>query len=198
MKKRKKKIQKKNNYFSLFNNLKLENIKSPFLNQITQKSKKIMPKYGSESKNKNNIKYNNSIKLRNRVANNLYYKSLKRNSFDNFINGKQIIYENDKIKSSQKIVNLYENTFKDIVLNSNKKEKISPSPIKRKSIIIGLFKNSAKKKLDNSFKKQEIHLPPIFNFHNELTNSNRIEKKSKNFLNYNFKYINNRYNLKNI
>ena len=192
---------KKNNYFSLFNSLKLDNIKSPFLNQVSQRSKKIIliPQYNSETKNKNNYKYINNIKLKNRVINNqLYNKSLKRNSFDNFINGKQIIYENDKIKSSQKIVNLYENTFKDIVLNSNKKEKISPSPIKRKSIIVGLFKNSAKKKLDNSFKKQEIHLPPIFNFHNELTNSNRIEKKSKNFLNYNFNYINNRYNLKKI
>jgi hypothetical protein len=83
-------------------------------------------------------------------------------------------------------------------LNNKKKEKISPSPIKRKSIIIGLFKNSAKKKLNNSLKKNEIQLPPIFNFHNELTNSNKIEKKSKNIFNYNYRHINNRYNLKKI
>ena len=192
---------KKNNYFSLFNSLKLENIKSPFLNQVTQKSKKIIliPQYNSETKNKNNYKYNNNIKIKNRVINNQYYnKSLKRNSFDNFINGKQIIYENDEFKSSKRIVNLYENTFKDIVLNNKKKEKISPSPIKRKSIIIGLFKNSAKKKLNNSLKKKEIQLPPISNFHNELTNSNKIEKKSKNIFNYNYRHINNRYNLKKI
>ena len=176
---------KKNNYFSLFNSLKLDNIKSPFLNQVSQRSKKIIliPQYNSETKNKNNYKYINNIKLTNRVINNqLYNKSLKRNSFDNFINGKQIINENDDYKSSKRIVNLYENTFKDIVLNNKKKEKISPSPIKRKSIIIGLFKNSAKKKLNNSLKKNEIQLPPIFNFHNELTNSNKIEKKSKLFL----------------
>ena len=192
---------KKNNYFSLFNSLKLDNIKSPFLNQVSQRSKKIIliPQYNSETKNKNNYKYINNIKLKNRVINNqLYNKSLKRNSFDNFINGKQIINENDDYKSSKRIVNLYENTFKDIVLNNKKKEKISPSPIKRKSIIIGLFKNSAKKKLNNSLKKNEIQLPPIFNFHNELTNSNKIEKKSKNIFNYNYRHINNRYNLKKI
>ena len=192
---------KKNNYFSLFNSLKLDNIKSQFLNQVSQRSKKIIliPQYNSETKNKNNYKYINNIKLKNRVINNqLYNKSLKRNSFDNFINGKQIINENDDYKSSKRIVNLYENTFKDIVLNNKKKEKISPSPIKRKSIIIGLFKNSAKKKLNNSLKKNEIQLPPIFNFHNELTNSNKIEKKSKNIFNYNYRHINNRYNLKKI
>ena len=192
---------KKNNYFSLFNSLKLDNIKSPFLNQVSQRSKKIIliPQYNSETKNKNNYKYINNIKLKNRVINNqLYNKSLKRNSFGNFINGKQIINENDDYKSSKRIVNLYENTFKDIVLNNKKKEKISPSPIKRKSIIIGLFKNSAKKKLNNSLKKNEIQLPPIFNFHNELTNSNKIEKKSKNIFNYNYRHINNRYNLKKI
>ena len=192
---------KKNNYFSLFNSLKLDNIKSQFLNQVSQRSKKIIliPQYNSETKNKNNYKYINNIKLKNRVINNqLYNKSLKRNSFDNFINGKQIINENDDYKSSKRIVNLYENTFKDIILNNKKKEKISPSPIKRKSIIIGLFKNSAKKKLNNSLKKNEIQLPPIFNFHNELTNSNKIEKKSKNIFNYNYRHINNRYNLKKI
>ena len=191
---------KKNNYFPLFNSLKLENIKNPFLNQITQKSKKIIliPKYNSESKNKNKYKFNNNIKLRNRVINNKYYKSLKRNSFDNFISEKQIIFENDEFKSSKKIVNLYENTFKDIILNYKGKEKISPSPIKRKSIIIGLSKNINKKKLDNSFKKQEFQLPPIFNFHIELTNSNKKEKKSKNISNYKFGNIINRYKLKNI
>ena len=177
--------KKRINYFSLFNSLKLENFKKPYLNHITQKSKKIilLPIYKSETKN--NKKYNKSMEPKNRILKNIYYKPFKRKSFDNFINGSQ------EETSSKRIVNLYENTFKDIVLNSQKKERLPYSPIKRKIIIKGIFKNSAKKNANNNnFKKNHFQLPPISNFHND--------KNGQNIFKYDFKNINNRYKIANI
>ena len=204
-KNRDKKEQKKCNYFSLFNSLKIENNKIPFINQITHKSKKIilLPKY---DKNKNHFinkrKYNNSVESNiiknNNIRNNNYnYSMNNRKSIDYFTKEDQIIYEKDEFNSAKRIVNLYENSFKDFDINKKEKDKIIPKTTKRKSGIEIFFKNIEQKKLYNSPKKK-LRLPPIFNFHNEIINSNKNGNKIKNNFQCNFKIINNRYKNDNI
>ena len=193
-----KRDQKKINYFSLFNNLKLEEKKKPLFNQINQKSKKIMilPKYKSE--NISNRLYHKSIELKNNIIiNNPYFKSLQRKSFDNFINEKKKINKNDENNnSSKKIINLYENTFKDIVLNSKEKIEISPKKQKRKSVING--SNINKKNININIKKKQFQLPPIFNIHNEFKNNNTDNKICQSIFKYDFNLVNNRYKNNNL
>ena len=185
------KDQKKINYFCLFNTLKSESIKKPLFNQITQRSKKIIIFPSNKSDNKSIKIYRNNNELRNRVINNHYYRSLKRQSFDNCINGKKLINEKNE-SSSKRIINLYENTFKDIVLNSKEKNKISPNKKKRKSVMMGY--NIRNKNINVSINKKQFQLPPIFNFHNsELRNSHTNNKICSNIFKYDFIHVNNRY-----
>ena len=190
------KDQKKINYFYLFNTLKSESIKKPLFNQITQRSKKVILFPSNKSDNKSIKIYRNNNDLKNRVIHNRYYKSLKRQSFDNCLSRKKIINEKND-NSSKRIVNLYENTFKDIVLNSKEKIKISPNKKKRKSVMMGY--NIRKKDINVSINKKQFQLPPIFNFHNsELRNSHTNNKICSNIFKYDFIHVNNRYNKNNL
>ena len=193
-KRNREKESKKINYCSLLKSLKLGNDINSFGNPIYEESKKeiILTSDKSESKINKNIKINNhSLDYKNKIHNNKnYFKSVKMKSFDNFINRNQ-----DESNSSNRIVNLYENTFKDLVLANKEKEKLYPSPKKkRKSVITGIFKNIPKQSLNSSLKKKKFMLPPIFNFHNDIIN-NKNEKMCKDFFKYDFKFVNNRYKI---
>ena len=117
-------------------------------------------------------------------------------SFENVINRNK-----NECITSTKIINLYENTFKNIISSTKEKRKISPSlPKKRKSVITGNFKNIAKKSLNYSPPKKKFELPRIYNFHsNDIINinSNKYDKIGKDIFKYDFKYdfYNNRYKI---
>ena len=194
-----KREQNSSNFCSLISSLKLESDKMPLINRITHKSKKliILPKFHIKNKGNSlsNKKYNNSMGnciTENKNARNNYSLN-KRKSIDFFTKDTQIIYENDEYKSKKNsnIVNLYENSFKDMDINIKEKEKRIPKTIKKKRIISGMFKNFMQKRANNISKKR-IVLPPL-NIHNEILNLNKNEKTGKKNLNYNFKLVNNRY-----
>ena len=195
-KKTSKKEPKRINYYSLLNELNLENDnnnKIPFINKFIPESKKeiIISKDNSESKVKK--KNNYILDFKGRIHKNNYFKSVKMKSFENVINKNQ-----DECITS-KIINLYENTFKNLISSKKEKRKISPSlPKKRKSVITGLFKSIDKKYLNNSPPKKKFELPPIYNFHsNDIMNinNNKYEKMGKDIFKYDFKVYNNRYKI---
>ena len=175
-----KKENKKINYYYLINNLKSDNIKNPFFNKILKTSKKInLASNDKKSYSKDNKKYNNSLEYKFKIYNNNYYKSEKRKSFDNL---KNQIYDNNNC-SSRRIINLYEDAFKDLVLKTNENEKISPRK-KRKSVFDEICKKLEKKSFNNSPKKNKFQLPSILNFNNGMIN---IHNNEKNFCNNFFK-----------
>ena len=110
---------------------------------------------------------------------------------------KKKINKNDENNNSSKnIINLYENTFKDIVLNSKEKIEISPKKQKRKSVIKG--SNLNKKNININIKKKQFQLPPIFNIHNEFKNNNTDNKIYQSIFKYDFNLVNNRYKNNNL
>ena len=185
------KDKNKINYVSLFNSLKIENGKSSLFSPTTKKSKKfvILPKYKTESKGKR--KNNYSIDFNNRI--NPLSKD-NRKSFD--ISPKIYkIYDNNNFNSSTKIINLFEKSFKNLLNNNidNNKIKETHSPTKRKSDISRLFKSIEQNHINLNLRKDKLKLPPIFNFRDEIFNSNKKEKKSNDIFQYNYKFVNNRY-----
>ena len=194
-----KRESKRVNYYSLINELKLENDnnnKIPFINKFIPESKKeiMISRDKSESKIK---KKSNIIDYKNLVHKNNYFRSVKMKSFENVINRNK----DECITTSKKIINLYENTFKNIISSTKEKRKISPSlPKKRKSVITGIFKNITNKNLNYSPPKKKFELPCIYNFHsNDIININsfKYEKMGKDIFKYDFKYdfYNNRYKI---
>ena len=188
------------NFCSLISSHKMENNKIPLIDTITHKSKKllILPKFNNNKKGTSllNKKIYNSVgnyMTDNKNDRNKNYYSLnKRKSIDFFTKDTQIIYENDEFNSkNNNIVNLYENSFKDVEINSKEKERKIPNTIKKKRGISGFFRNFIQKKANNNSKKR-ILLPPL-NLHNEILNINKKENSKKKDLKYNLKFVNNRY-----
>ena len=173
-----KKDYKKINYYSLFNNLKKNNIKNQIFNPNLKTSKKLtLDPNDKKSHSKDNKKYNKSLEYKYKIYNN---------------NIKSQRYENNNF-SSRRIINLYENAFKDLDLKTNKNEKISPfSRKKRKIVITDIFNNVEKKNLNNCIKKNKFQLPSIsiLNFHNNIITDKNF---CNNIFKYDYKFLNNRY-----
>lgn len=189
--------QKINNS-SLFNSLKNRNKKLSLFEEKEQNSKKIiLSSKFNDSKNelKPVKKGHHSIDFNSINNNNSNLQ--KRKYFDNSKSNK-IIFENKDYIPQKKIINLYENAFKDLISNSKKKEFIHlPKKIDSMKII---YKNNRHNYLSQSHKRINLQLPPIFNFYsnNVALNNNNTNKDCKNILQYNNKIINNvRYKIDN-
>ena len=195
-----KKDSKRINFNSFVNELIIENDnnnKIPFINKFSPESQKEINISKDKSDSKIRKRNNCIIDYKNRIPRNKYFKSLKMKSFENVINKYQ-----DECITSKKIINLYENTFKNLILSTKDKRKRSPPslPKKRKSVITGIFKSIAKKSLNNIPQNKKLELPLIYNFHsNDIikinSNSNKYEKIGKDKFKYDFKVYNNRYKL---
>ena len=188
--------QKINNS-SLFNSLKIKNKPFPLFDQGTNKSKKaILRSKFNESNNELKMKkqYHHSMDFNS--INNNNSKREKRKYFENAKSNKIIIFENEEYIPQKKIINLYENTFNKLVLNSKKKDIINhPKKIDNLKVI---NKNKKHKYLSNSLKKINLELPPILNFNsnNIALINNSTNKDCKNILQYDDKLINvNRYKI---
>ena len=123
----------------------------------------------------------------------------KRIYIDNAKSNKINIFENEEYIPQKKIINLYENAFKNLILNSKKKDIMNhPKKIDNMKII---YKYKRYNYLSNTQKKINSKLPPISNFNinnNIALINNNKNKDCKNILQYNNKLINNnRYKIDN-
>ena len=188
------------NKSSLFNSQKIRNKPFPLFDQRTEKSKKIIltsKLNDSSNELKHKKKYHHSIDYNNSINNN-NSKIEKRKYRDNEKNNKIIFLENEEYIPQKKIINLYENTFKDLIVNSKKKEIMNnPKKIDYMKIV---YKNNKHKFLSNSQKKINLELPPIFNFYGNnaaLINNNTNKNCKNNFQNDSKLMNNNRYKIDN-
>ena len=183
---------------SLFNSLKITKRQFPLLDQRADKSKKIIltSKFNDS---------NNELKLKKKYHHSMDFNSInnnnskieKRKYIDNAKSNRIFNIENEGYIPQKKIINLYENTFKNIILNSKRKEIMNhPKKLDNKKII---NKNNRNKYLSHSQKKINLELPPIFNCYgnNVALINNNTNKNCKNIL-QNYKLINNnRYKIDN-
>ena len=187
------------NKSSLFNSLKIRNRQFPLLEQGICKSKKVLLRSKlNDSNNEIKHKKKNHHSMDFNSINNNNSKREKRIYIDNEKSNKIIIFENEEYIPQKKIINLYENAFKNLILNS-KKNNIMNHPKKIDNMKI-IYKYKRHKYLNNTQKKINLELPPISNFNSNnvvLINNNR-NKDCKNILQYNNKLINNnRYKIDN-
>ena len=183
------------NKSSLFNSQKIRNKPFPLFDQRIDKSKKIIlaSKVNDSSNELKHKKiYHHSIDYNS--LNNNNSKIEKRKYRDNEKSNKIIIFENEEYIPQKKIINLYENTFKNLIVNSKKKEIMNnPKKIDYMKIV---NKNNRHKILSNSQKKINLKLPPIFNFYSNnaaLINNYANKDCKNNFQNDNKLINNNRY-----
>ena len=180
------------NKSSLFNSLKIRNRQFPLFEQGICKSKKVLLRSKlNDSNNEIKLKKKNHHSVDFNSINNNNSKREKRQYIDNAKSNKIIIFENEEYIPQKKIINLYENAFKNLILNSKKKDIMNhPKKIDNKKII---YKYKKHKYLSNTHKKINLELPPISNFNssNVALINNNTNKDCKNILQYDNKLINN-------